>query len=192
MTPAPASASSLSPDDLAQATELIAQTRNYMLGAIRLVTPNQWHSRPEGERWSVGQTVEHIVVIQDRVIGLLRQQLAAAPPPPSDQDATAVDAILLGGLTNRLRKFSAPPPTHPTGELERAFAEQRFRDNCAEFTDILTSVPGLREHALESPPLKAISNGAYSVMDGYQWILAAALHTERHTKQILEVLAQLP
>jgi hypothetical protein len=26
-------------------------------------------------------------------------------------------------------------------------------------------------------------------MDGYQWILAAAAHAERHTKQILEVIA---
>jgi hypothetical protein len=24
-------------------------------------------------------------------------------------------------------------------------------------------------------------------MDGYQWVLATAAHTERHTKQILEV-----
>ena len=192
MTPAPASSSSLSPEELAQATELIAQTRNYLLGSIRLVTPNQWHSRPASERWSVGQTVEHIVVIQDRVLGLLREHLASAPPPPAGQDAKTVDAILLGSLSNRLRRFPAPPPTHPTGELERAFAEQRFLDNCAELTDMLSSVPGLREHALESPPLKAISNGEYSVMDGYQWILAAALHTERHTKQILEVLAQIP
>jgi len=28
-----------------------------------------------------------------------------------------------------------------------------------------------------------------AVIDGYQWILAASAHTERHTKQILEVRA---
>jgi hypothetical protein len=49
--------------------------------------------------------------------------------------------------------------------------------------------PGLRDHALDSPPLKPISEGAYSVMDGYQWILAAAAHAQRHTKQILDVIA---
>ena len=41
----------------------------------------------------------------------------------------------------------------------------------------------------ESPPLKAITKGALNSMDGYQWLLAAAAHTERHTKQILEVKA---
>jgi hypothetical protein len=53
----------------------------------------------------------------------------------------------------------------------------------------LQSTPDLREHALEAPPLKVVTNGAYLWMDGYQWILAAAAHTERHTKQILEVKA---
>ena len=49
--------------------------------------------------------------------------------------------------------------------------------------------PDLREHAIEAPPLKAASKGVYDSMDGYQWILAAAAHVERHTKQILEVRA---
>jgi hypothetical protein len=47
----------------------------------------------------------------------------------------------------------------------------------------------LRQYAVESRPLKAISNGAYEVMDGYQWVLAAAAHAERHAKQMLEVIA---
>ena len=38
-------------------------------------------------------------------------------------------------------------------------------------------------------PVKAISKGKYETADGYQWLLLAAGHTERHTKQILEVRA---
>ena len=54
----------------------------------------------------------------------------------------------------------------------------------------LESRPGLRQHVIPAAPLKAVSKGAYEVMDGYQWILAAAAHTERHTKQMLEVMAE--
>ena len=61
--------------------------------------------------------------------------------------------------------------------------------NQADLAEYLESTPDLREHATEAVPLKAVSNGAYDLMDGYQWILAAAAHTERHTKQILEVKA---
>jgi hypothetical protein len=55
--------------------------------------------------------------------------------------------------------------------------------------DNLESTPGLRQHVVESRPLKAISQGAYTLMDGYEWALAAGAHTERHTRQILEVRA---
>ena len=55
----------------------------------------------------------------------------------------------------------------------------------------LQSTPDMRSHALESRPLRAVSDGQYTLMDGYQWVLAAAAHMERHTKQILEVKAEL-
>jgi hypothetical protein len=37
--------------------------------------------------------------------------------------------------------------------------------------------------------MKVVSKGVFEVMDGYQWILAAAAHAERHAKQMLEVKA---
>jgi len=188
MTPAPA-ATSLTPDELAQAMQLIEQTRDYLLGSICLLTPAQWSARPVPDRWSIAQIVEHVLAVQGRVVGMLGEHLAAAAAPPAGQDAAVVDALILGGFPNRLRKFSAPPAVHPSGEIDRADAEERFLANCAALADVLISVPGLRDHALEAAPLKAISNGAYTFMDGYQWVLAAALHTERHTMQILEVIA---
>jgi hypothetical protein len=61
--------------------------------------------------------------------------------------------------------------------------------NCTRLMDYVESTPGLRQRAAEAPPLKAISKGVHVVMDGYQWVLAAAAHTERHAKQMLEVIA---
>ena len=61
--------------------------------------------------------------------------------------------------------------------------------NTRRFVEYLESTQDLRQHVLESPPLKAVSKGEHQVMDSYQWILAVAAHTERHTKQILEVKA---
>jgi hypothetical protein len=57
------------------------------------------------------------------------------------------------------------------------------------FVEYLESTPDLRLHMVEAPPLKAVSKGAFESMDGYQWVLTAAAHIERHTKQILEVKA---
>ena len=60
----------------------------------------------------------------------------------------------------------------------------------ARLADCLESRPGLRQHVVPAAPLKAVSKGAFELMDGYQWILAAAAHTERHAKQMLEVMAE--
>jgi hypothetical protein len=53
----------------------------------------------------------------------------------------------------------------------------------------LPAIGPTKQHVTDAPPLKAFSKGAYDSMDGYQWVLGAAAHTERHTKQILEVKA---
>lgn len=185
-------ATSLAPPSLSQAEFdqgklYIEQTRDGLLGATRLLTLSQWGFQPALERWSIAQIVEHVIAVQERVMEKLHQGLADAPAPPPEQDRQTVDSIVMNQFPNRLAKFPSPIPSGPP--LDQTAAAHRYRENCAAFTAMLTATPGLREHALDSPPLKAVSRGAYSVMDGYQWILVAAAHAERHTKQILEVIA---
>ena len=181
--------SRLSEAELHQARLYIEQTRDGLRGATRLLTPAQWEFQPAPERWSAGQIVEHVIAVQGRVIARLRQDFADAPAPPPEQNWETVDSIIINQFPNRLTKFPSPIP--PEGRLDKMAAVRRYGENCAALTEMLTSTRALRQHVLDSPPLKAVSKGAYSVMDGYQWILAAAAHAERHTKQILEVIADV-
>ena len=48
-------------------------------------------------------------------------------------------------------------------------------------TGALCGIVSLRAHVLLHPVL--------GPLDAYEWVLAVAAHTERHTKQILEVKA---
>jgi hypothetical protein len=173
--------------DLSQGRFFLEQTRDGLTGSAKMVTSAQWTFKPGAERWSIAEIVEHVIAVQERVIGMIRQQLASAPMPPPEQDCAVVDSIVIHQFPNRLSKFPSPMPS--TAQLSKVEALRRYADNCAALTEMLAATPGLREHALDSPPLKAVSKGEYSVMDGYQWILAAAAHAERHTKQILEVIA---
>ncbi len=83
--------------------------------------------------------------------------------------------------------YKFPSPDQPTGRWTPAEASDRLLKNYARLGECLDSSPGLRQRLRESRPLKAVSKGAFDSLDGYQWLLAAAAHTERHTKQILEV-----
>jgi hypothetical protein len=179
----------LTPSELEQAHMYLQQTRNYFAGAILGLSDEQWKFKPAPDLWSIAENVDHMVAVQELVLGPIRQQLASAPAAPADRDYKQVDAIVLHRFSARLSKFKGPDALQPTGQLAPAAACDRLLKNYEGLTEYLESTPDLREHLRESPPLKAITNGVFESMDGYQWILTAAAHTERHVKQILEVKA---
>ena len=189
-TPGEASTSEhkLTAQELDQARKFLEQTQNSVVGATRGLSDAQWKFKPAPDRWSIAEIVEHMVLAQDLVLGPTREKLAKAPPP-SGRDSKLVDAIVVNQIPDRTVKFKAPEFLEPTGRWTPPVAMDRLVKNYAQLTEYLETTPDLRQHALDSPPLKAVSKGAYDAMDGYQWILAAAAHVERHTKQILEVKA---
>lgn len=162
------------------------QTRIGLIEATHGLTDAQWNFKPAADRWSIAEILEHVVMTQELVLGPVRARLAAAPPAPADHDPAEVDALIVGKFPNRIAKFQGPPVLHPTGSCTPAEALARLDANCIRLAEYLDS-PGLRQHATDSMPLKAISGGKFQVMDGYQWGLGIAAHTERHTHQIQEV-----
>ena len=183
-----ASEQTLTSSELERARLYLQQTQNGFAGAIKGLSEEQWAFKPSPDQWSIAEIVEHIIFVQERVLGPIRDQLANAPPVPANYDYKHIDEIVINQFPNRLTKFSSPH--RPVGDVVQSTALDRVVRNYARLEEYLEATPDLRQHALDAPPLKGVSNGAYELMDGYQWILAAAAHTERHTKQILEVIAE--
>jgi len=179
----------LTQQELDQATLFLQQTQNALVGATKGLSEKQWKFKPAPDRWSIEENLHHIVLVQDRVLGPILDQLADAAAPPPDRDYAQVDAIVINQFPTRLNKFPAPEFIHPADRITPGELLNRSSANYTQLAERLVSTPGLRQHALPAPPLKAVSKGAFELMDGYQWILAAAAHTERHTKQMLEAMA---
>ena len=177
----------LTQSELDRARLYLDQTKSGIVGAIKNLSDPQWKFKPGLDRWSTAEIVEHIIFVQERVLGPLRDQLDKATAAPAHPDYGHVDDIVIYQIPNRLIKF--PSPAQPGGDLARSQALERLLTNYAGLNEYLETTPDLRNRSVEAFPLKAVSNGAYDSMDGYQWILAAAAHTERHSKQILEVMA---
>lgn len=159
--------------------------RDRVRAAVAGLSEAQWSYRPAAGGWSIAGILEHMVVVQELVLGPVAQGLAETPETASG-DAATIDAILKAKLADRSRKFQGPELACPAGRWTPAESLERFEANTRGLIERLET-PGLRQHRVPAAPLKAISDGAYELMDGYQWILAAALHTDRHTGQILEV-----
>jgi hypothetical protein len=174
--------------ELDHARLYLQQTQIGVVGATKGLSQAQWKFKPAADRWSIAEIVEHMVVAQELILGPIREQLAKAPVI-SERDNKHVDAIVENQIPDRTSKFQAPEILRPTGRWTPAVAMDRLSKNYAQLLEYLEKTPDLRQHAVDAPPLKAVSKGEYETMDGYQWILTAAAHTERHTKQILEVRA---
>jgi hypothetical protein len=147
----------------------------------------QWKFKPAQDRWSIAEILEYMVIVHERVLGRVREQLPQAPAPPADRDSHKLDAIVLEKIPDRSIKAKAPDYIQPTGLLTLPGALDRLFRNYERLIECIESTPDLREHVLEAPPLRLVTNGAYDSMDGYQWALTAAAHDQRHVAQILEV-----
>ena len=178
----------LSPADLERARVFLRQTQDMVVGATQGLSKAQWNFKPAPDRWSIAEIVEHMVLAQEYILGPVRQQLAKAAAPPA-RDNKQEDEILLSGMPDRTVKFTAPDFLKPTGRWTPAESMERLKANYVELKKYLDATPDLRQHAVDAPAVKAISKGAYDSIDGYQAILLVAGHTERHTKQVLEVRA---
>ena len=175
--------------DLQQARQYFCHTRNRVAEATAGLSDAQWRFKPAPDRWSIAEILEHMVLVQERVLTRLQGQLAQAPAPPADRDNQQIDALVLERIPDRSIKAKAPSAIEPTGQWTQPDALDRLFQNYARLATFVETTPDLREHILEAVPLRILTNGAYDTMDGYQWALTAAGHDERHVRQILEVKA---
>jgi len=175
--------------DLKQAREHFYHSRNRVIEVTHALSDAQWHFKPAPDRWSIAENLEHMVIVHERVMGRLRDQFAQAPAPPPGRDHQLIDKIALEKIPDRSIKAKAPDFIHPTGQLKPHDALQRLHEHYRNLSAFVESTPDLREHIMDAPPLKIVTNGEYSTMDGYQWALTAAAHDQRHVAQILELKA---
>ena len=175
--------------DVEQAREYFDRTRDRVVEAVWGLSDAQAKFKPAPDRWCIAENLEHMVMVQERILGPVLEQLATAPSAPVGRDNLQIDTIVLEKIPDRSIKAQAPEFINPTGQCSVSAALDRLFQNYERLLDYVQSTPDLREHVLESPPLKFVTNGAYPTADGYQWALCIAAHDERHVRQIHEVKA---
>src|SRR5579871_4396725 len=97
----------LSESELRQAHLYLQQTSKGVAGAIKLLSEEQWRYKPAPESWSIAEIVDHVIFVQEYVLGPLRVALSSAPAPAPGRDPAIVDAIVIQQLPVRLAKFSS-------------------------------------------------------------------------------------
>ncbi len=163
------------------ALQYLGETRDGLLSSVKLLSDAQLKFKPAPDRWSIAEIVEHITLIENTVDDIVGKQLAQGAAAKPDRVAKETDAMLLAKVPDRTTKVKAPGFATPANRWSWPETQQHFLTARAETISLLRSTGNLRGHTVNHP--------VFGPLDGYQWILAAAGHCERHTKQIMEVKA---
>ena len=180
---AAAKAQDASPADKEHALQYMESTKRGVLEATKGLSEAQWNFRPAPDRWSLADLIEHLAAAEDMLRGVTQEQVMKSPAVParSAEDTRRTDDIVLTMVPDRSHKAQAPEPLKPTNRFgSPQEAQKHFVESRTATEEYLKSAPGLRAHLGDSPLGK---------LDGYEFLLFTAAHSERHTKQMLEVKA---
>jgi hypothetical protein len=164
-----------------KALQYLETTKKNVLEATKGLSEAQWNFKPAPDRWSVAQAVEHIAVAEDIIREMLKEKVMMAPAGDAGRDVKKADEAVLAMVPDRTHKAQAPEPLVPTNRFGSPEGSiKHFMESRATTEDFLKTATGLRDHVADSPLGK---------LDGYEFVLFIAAHSERHTKQINEVKA---
>jgi len=167
--------------DRERGTKYLEQTRDGIVSATKGLSDAQMKFKPAPDRWSVAEILEHIALAEDFLFQNVTDKIMKSPAGPADRDTAKADAMVVAMIPDRSHKAQAPPPLVPTGRWTPAETLDHFLKSRAKTIAFLDSTPDLRQHVVDSP--------LGQPLDAYEWLLFVAAHSERHTKQILEVKA---
>jgi len=151
--------------------------------AVGSVPRARHSSAPADGRWSVAQIIQHLVLVERRVTGLITMQLATAKDHGlgSERSSTPIlSTIDVGRFADRSRKFvfgGDPPSASVDVDAGlRALAETRvaFKAAVMQGDGFDLSVP--------SAPHRA-----FGQLNLYEWIGFVGAHIARHADQIREI-----
>jgi DinB superfamily len=166
--------------DRDRGVKYLEQTRDGVIAATKDLSEAQWKFKAAPDKWSVAETLEHIALGEDYMFGYVTDTVMKAPAGAPDRDVAKMDAMVLQLVPDRSNKRQAPPPLVPTGRWTPAETLAHFLKSRQRTIEFMQATPDLRQHVGDSP---------LGPLDGYEWLLFIGAHSERHTKQILEVKA---
>lgn len=160
--------------------EQLAKSREALLESFAGVSEAQGRFRPERDRWSILECVEHLTLADKGLLSLIRNAETGTADPSSEREM-----MLFGLVKDRTNKNAAPEPSKPKGRYAslREASEKLIegRKEVAEY--VKASAANLRDHWLTHP------TPSIGRIDAYTCCLIIAAHGLRHAEQIREVRA---
>ncbi len=173
----------LTDDERKMAIEHLTQTRDHMTKVLNGLTEEQLNFMPEEEAWTIAECVEHIAISENAFGGLIQKTVAAGPNPALKDSLKFKDDQLMGVIVDRSNRVKTSEPFEPSGKFGSHEATVKaFMDKRSEHINyVKTTEDDLRNRYCNDLP--------FGTVDGLQVVIFMAGHTERHVKQMEEIMA---
>ena len=141
---------------------------------------------PSAERWSIGEILDHLRLIEDSAVRVLRkladkaEKAGCGPDPGTGSVFRGLDRFR---IENVVDKIAAPASVAPTKSIPGRQLVDALADSRAALMEALALCARFDLTQLSFP------HPVLGRLDGYQWALYVAGHEERHRRQIENVKA---
>ncbi|MEO8573455.1 MAG: DinB family protein [Pyrinomonadaceae bacterium] len=151
------------------------------------LTDEQTSTRPDGEKWTVAQIVEHIAMVDGSAMRICAKLLKKAQESGKTSDGKVVisDNFLQKGSEISTMKVEAPEVVHPN-------AGQSIPDSLATLDETSGQLEHMRElfESVDGTELK-FPHPFFGEISAQEWLALKGGHEMRHIRQIKNVLAKI-
>jgi hypothetical protein len=174
----------LTSTERAHALQLLEDSQKEFLALVDGLNDAQWTFKPGPDRWSVGETAEHIVLAEAMLFGSVQRAVDAPPNPDWETKTRGKTEFIEKVMVDRTHKATAPEAIQPHAKMSREEVIQRYKEQRAHAIQFAEETQvALKEHTVDHPfPV-------FGTLNAYQWLIYVPLHNMRHNQQIAEVKA---
>lgn len=150
---------------------------------VLTVPPHHLRESPGPQRWSVAQVLEHLVLTERQVAGLLNRLLSRAAArgiPPETDERPILAVIDTRRITDRSIRTIAIDALRPPGTLAPAESIEALDAARIELEQAARIGSGLALAQITYP------HPTLGTLNAYEWIAFVGAHMARHNEQIRE------
>lgn len=172
---------------LGEVIERVESDRALLLAASRNLTQSQLDFQPAEDRWSIGENLDHLALVEKGVGRIITKKVAeaqAAGKPVAIEAPSQLTSLDGYAISSSTRKMKVPDPRiMPRHGVEK---DELFASLDASRNDLRKSFAALADYDLS---VHTFPHPLLGEINLYQWILFIGQHERRHLNQINSVLA---
>ena len=152
-----------------------------LLDTVQPLDTELFMQRPSDSEWSVAEILQHLYLVEERVVKDLTHAIATEPGRVSFFKKFLPTSI----VALRIRKFQAPKAVNPVDVPEKDAVLANYNDARQTLKDLCNS------HSAERFRTLVFNHPFLGRIDGAATVDFVGYHEQRHLKQIREVLKKL-